>query len=135
MTLITSILKDDSILRRCPIAHLVPRDPSAMAYSDSSLHAVGGFSTDLNFWWHLQWPDHIQACAVKARTGNTISINALKYAAIIINYIATTAAFLDAPINNDPYPTALYFTDNVASQAWICKGAKTSPAGKALGFL
>ncbi len=61
MTLITSILKDDSISRRCPIAHLVLRDPSTIAYSDSSLHAVGGFSTVLTFWWHLQWPDHIQA--------------------------------------------------------------------------
>ncbi len=55
---------------------------------------------------------------------DTISINALKYAAIIINYIAATTAFLDAPTENDPYPTVLFFTDNVASEAWIRKGAK-----------
>ncbi len=111
------------------------RDPSAIAYSDSLLHAAGGFSTDLSFWWHLQWPDHIQARAAKARTGDTISINALKYTAIIINYVATTAAFLNAPDKTNPYPTALFFTDNVASEAWIQKGAKKSAVGKALGFL
>ncbi len=135
MTLITLILKDNSILRFCPIAHLVSRDPSAIAYSDSSLNAAGGFSTDLNFWWHLQWPEHIQARAAKASMGDTISINALEYSAIIINYIASSAALLDAPTKNDPYLTALFFTDNVASEAWICKGAKKSPTGKALGFL
>ncbi len=59
MILITLILKDNSVLRCCPIAHLVPRDPSAIAYSDSLSQAAGGLSTDLYFWWHLQWPDHI----------------------------------------------------------------------------
>ncbi len=99
------------------------------------LVAPSGFSADLTFWWHLQWPNHIQACAAKAHTGDTISINALEYAAIIVNYIATTAAFLDAPNETNPYPTALFFTDNMASEAWIQKGAKKSPAGKALEFL
>ena len=134
MNLITAILEDESASRRCPIAHLIPRDPSVTAYSDSSSHAAGGYSTDLNFWWHLQWPDHVQARAAKARTGNTISINALEYAAIIINYVATTAATLANPNKNDPYLTALFFTDNVASKAWIQKGAKKSPAGKASAY-
>ncbi len=134
MSLITLILMDNSVSRRCPFAHLVPRDPLATAYLDSLSHAAGGFSTDLSFWWHLQWPDHIQARAAKACTGNTISINALEYAAIIINYVATTA-FLDEPSDNDPFPTALFFTNNVASEAWIGKGAKKSSSGKALGFL
>ncbi len=49
MALITSILTDESVSRRCPIGHLVPRDPSAIAYLDSSSHAAGGFSTDLRF--------------------------------------------------------------------------------------
>ncbi len=49
MTLITSVLTDNSILRFCPIAQLVQRDPSAIAYSDSLLHAAGGFSTNLHF--------------------------------------------------------------------------------------
>ncbi len=66
--------------------------------------------------------------------GDTISINTLEYAAIIINYIALIIAFLDAPNDNDPFPTTLLFTNNVVSEVWICKGAKKSPAGKALSF-
>ena len=134
MNLITAILEDESASRQCPISHLIPRDPSVTAYSDSLSHAARGYSRDLNFWWHLQWPDHVQARAAKARTGNTISINALEYAAIIINYVATTATLAN-PNQNDPYPTALFFTDNIASEAWIQKGAKKSHAGKALGIL
>ncbi len=49
MSLITSILTDESVSRRCPIGHLVHRDLSAIAYSDSSLHVAGVFSTDLRF--------------------------------------------------------------------------------------
>ncbi len=135
MDLITSILDNDSVSRHCPIAHLIPRDTSAITYLDSSSHTAGGYSTDLQFWWHLQWPNSIQGCAAKASTQHTISINALEYAAIIINYVATTAATLSALQDHDPYPIALFFTDNVASEARICKGAKWSPAGKALGTL
>ncbi len=67
--------------------------------------------------------------------GYTISINALKYATTINNYITTTAAILAAPLDNDPYLTTLFFTNNVASKVWIRKRAKWSLARKALGFL
>ncbi len=66
---------------------------------------------------------------------NTISINALEYAAIIINYVAATTAILSTPQAHNPDSTALFFKNNVVSKAWIRKGAKLSPAGKALGFL
>ncbi len=135
MDLFISILDNNLTSRHYLIVHLIPRDPSTIAYSDSSSHAARGYSTDLQFWWHLQWPDSVQAHAAKARTHDTISINALEYAAIIINYVAFTATILKAPQANDPYPTALFFTDNVASKAWIRKGAKQSLASKALGFL
>ncbi len=131
--LIIAILDNDSISHYCPIAHLIPRDPSAIVYSNSLLHTAGGYSTDLNFWWHLQWPDHIHVQTAKAHTGDTISINSLEYAAIIINFIATTATILATPNDNDPYPTALVFTNHVTSKAWIQKGAKKSSAGKTLG--
>ncbi len=135
MDLIILILHDDLVSWHCPIAHLIPPDPSAIAYLDSLSHVVGGYSTDLQFCWHLQWLDSIQARVAKARTGDTISINALEYTFIIINYVTTTAAILSAPLNHDPYQTALFFTNNVASKAWIHKGAKQLPAGKALGIL
>ncbi len=73
--------------------------------------------------------------AATAHMQDTISIKALEYAAIINNYVTTTIAILSAPQDHDQYPTSLFFTDNVASKAWIHKGAKQSPAGKALGTL
>eukprot|EP00957_Ditylum_brightwellii_P208995 15359827-Ditylum_brightwellii.AAC.1 len=39
---------------------MIPRDPDFVADGDSSLFAVGGFSTQLYFWWHLEWLDEIQ---------------------------------------------------------------------------
>ncbi len=123
MTLIISILNDNSISRHCPIAHLIPRDPTAFTFSNSSSHTAGGYSTDLKFWWHINWPEQVQARAAKARTNEMISINALEYAAIIINLVATTSTILASPSDQDPYPTVLYFTDNVTLEAWIRKGA------------
>ncbi len=135
MDLIRSILDNDLVFQHCPIAHLIPRDPSAIAYSDSLSHAAGGYSKDRQFWWHLQWPESIQARMAKERRNDTVSINALEYKAIIINYVATTATILSAPQAHDPNPTALFFTDNVMPKAWIHKGTKQSLAGKALGTL
>ena len=61
-----------------------------------------------------------------AKTNNTISINTLEYTALIINYVATLAALIQNPQKQDLFPSLLLFTDNVASKAWIIKGAKIS---------
>ncbi len=89
---------------------------------------------DLKFWWHINWPEQVQARAAKARTNEMISINALEYAAIIINLVATTSTILASPSDQDPYPTVLYFIDNVTLEAWMQKVAKNSPAGKSTWY-
>ena len=38
------------------IGHLVPRDPSHRAYTDSSLREAGGISFTMGWWWMLEWP-------------------------------------------------------------------------------
>ncbi len=133
--LMLSILTNDSVTQCCPIAHCIPWDPSTIAYLNSSPHAASRYSIDLQLLWHLQWPGHIQANAATACTGDTFSIKALEYTTIIINHISTTAVIFAAPHDNDLFLTALFFTNNVASKEWIHKGAKQSPAGKALGSL
>jgi len=45
----------------CPLAHLVPRTPTACVRGDASLSAAGGYSADLGFWWHIEWPPDIRA--------------------------------------------------------------------------
>ena len=51
--LIASLLESKHVKQRTPIAHLIRRDPSATAWSDSCLYAAGGFSVDMRFWWYL----------------------------------------------------------------------------------
>ena len=73
-----------------PIAHFVDRDPSGIAWSDSSLDAAGGYSISMKFWWYIEWPQEIKQftiCFVKNNADNTlilISINVLEYAGLII---------------------------------------------------
>ena len=44
-----------------PITHFVPRDPSGTGWADSCLHAAGGFSIDMGFWWYIEWPEQIRS--------------------------------------------------------------------------
>jgi hypothetical protein len=39
-----------------PIAHLIPRTPTASIVGDNFLLACGGYSITLKFWWHLSFP-------------------------------------------------------------------------------
>ena len=47
---------DSGIKFETPIAHLIPRIPTASIIGDSSLVTCGGFSITLSFWWHLRFP-------------------------------------------------------------------------------
>ena len=73
--------------------------------------------------------------AAKAKTKYTMSINALEYAALIINYVVALMTLLLNPRKQDPFPSLLLFIDNVASKAWIIKGAKQSKEGRVLDHL
>jgi hypothetical protein len=42
-----------------PIAHLIPRSPTASIVGDSSLLACGGYSITLKFWWHFSFPKNV----------------------------------------------------------------------------
>ena len=121
-----------------PMAHLIQKTPAALADSDSSLNAAGGFCTKLKFWWYIEWPEEVKMRTlrhVKSRKdGKLIDINVLEYAAILINFLA--ASFCLRLLNYfeyDPHPIMLLQGDNTASKAWLQKGSKHSPVGRALG--
>ena len=59
LNLLREIFEDSSVKWSSPIAHLLPRVHDAVAAGDSSLRAAGGWSTDLGFWWHLEWPEEV----------------------------------------------------------------------------
>ena len=69
----------------------------------------------------------------KPKPSNLISINCLKYAAIILDY----NAFLDAidtfnPFYSILYPKALFLTNNTTADSWTKKVATSSAMGKRL---
>ena len=126
-----------------PIGHLVPgRDPSAESKSDSSLHAAGGYSKDLGFWWYIQWPKEVRSRTIKfittirAEDGTLVSINVLEYAAMIITYLASYYVLVMVnPSAADPYSLLKLWADNTTAESWILKSSKSSPIGRALSRL
>ncbi|KAL7544775.1 hypothetical protein ACHAWF_013580 [Thalassiosira exigua] len=137
--LILVILKSKRVRHRTPIGHLVRRDPSARAWSDSCLYAAGGFSIDMRFWWYIDWPDNVRLQTLiyvrNNAEGKLISINVLEYAALIINYAAATLFYRLHPDVCDPYPLALFFADNTAAESWMMKACNSSLIGRALSRL
>ena len=139
--LVHCALSSDWIDMWRPIGHLIPRDPSCTAWSDSCLHAAGGYSFDLGFWWYIQWPSRIYKCTLKFVTTNKdgilITINALEYASLIINYVAVTHILTKAQVRmrRDPHPVVLLLADNRSAEAWLRKASSASEAGRALGYI
>ena len=119
---------------------MVPRDPSGSAWSDSSLDAAGDFSYELGFWWYLEWPENIKRHTLKFvasnKDGDLVTINALEYASLIINYIAATHVLVHVwPSTADPHPTVLLYADNTAAESWMKKASTSSEGGRALGYI
>jgi hypothetical protein len=131
--------KPDTFAWSSPIAHLIIRTADYTAWGDSSLYGAGGFSLDLHFWWQYDWPKEIQArniTTINTRdpaTGETISINALEYATVLINYAAAREAYELIPSTAKPTnPVLLNWADNTAAISWTKKMCKSSEGGKAL---
>ena len=121
---------------RSPIAHIIPRTPTGSMFGDSSLRGCGGYSSKFSFWWHLEFPEDIQARTLLHRQDNEdgllISINCLEYVTVIINYCATLVALSTSNITDDPYPVILSITDNTSAMNWTTHTSKKSQIGRAL---
>ncbi len=104
---IRQALKEDTgIPFEMPIAFIIPRTPAASLFGDSSLLACGGYSTALQVWWYISFPDKIIQQMLLHLSNNKsktfISINCLKYVTIIINYCTAITALLESQVTNDP---------------------------------
>jgi hypothetical protein len=121
-------------LHSSPIAHLVPRTPTAVVRGDSSLDAAGGYSLTLGFWWYLEWPPAVRLRTLRYLTNNNtlISINALEYATILISYLAAYHCIITSSNTDDPFPVVCIESDNTTSEAWSRKGCNVSLCGRAL---
>ena len=140
LRLIRRVIADPSLCKASPISHLIPRVPIATAWGDSSLTAAGGFCPTLKFWWYIEWPQAIRSRTLRFvrnnSAGNLIDINVLEYATQIITNVISYLRILELHLLAvDPHPHVLYRGDNTCSESWSLKGAKHSPAGRALGRL
>ena len=116
-----------------PIAFLIPRTPSAELYGDSSLCSCGGYSTKLQYWWYISFPQGIQEHTLifikNDDDDSLISINCLEYVTIIINYCASVCAFSSEGMTDDPHPVVLCITDNTSALNWTLHTCKKSKIG------
>ena len=140
LALIQSALEADNIPKGSPIAHLIPNVWDSEAHGDSSLEAAGGWSTDMQFWWWLDWPDAVQKRTLRhikdGKSGDLIDINTLEYATVLINFAASVYFWViegNRGKKNRPHPRVLIKADNTSAEAWAMKGCKRSLVGRSLG--
>ena len=124
-----------------PISHLVSRPPDAEAWGDASLKAGGGFSLDLRFWWHLEWPEEVRRRTVNQiqywdyDQAELVTINILEFVVIIINFVAAVEHWSATANPRQPYPVLLNWCDNTSADSWVARACRSSIQGKALGLL
>ena len=140
LKIVTEALSSPWIDMWQPLGHLIKRKPSGTGWSDSSLHAAGGYSLDMKFWWYIEWPEKIKSCTLKFvytnKDGKLVTINALEYASLIVNYAAATFVLLRVMRSSkDPHPAVLLYADNRTAEAWLVKASKASHGGRALGYI
>jgi hypothetical protein len=142
LKIINTALRDESILKSTPIAHLIKRSHNFIAFGDSSLDAMGGYSFSMKYWWYYAWPQEIRNRTIKVikndKNGKMIVINCMEYATIIVNYAAAYHYWVTQ--NNImktgiQYPTTQIMADNKTAESWTTKGCKRSMTGRALGRL
>ena len=132
---IRGILADIDISLHTPITIIVPRDYEYAMWADSCKQSGGGWSTDMKFWWYLEYPTEIVARATLANNkgGKYISINVLEMACVIINYAAAIYVCWHDKIDLGHFPTVLNWCDNTSACKWINTRCKESLIGRALG--
>ncbi len=127
---------DSKIKFETPIAHLIPKIPTASIIGDSLLVACGGYSITLGFWWHLTFPKEVVKRTLLHLKDNSdkqfILINCLEYVTIILNYYASLVMFSSHKVNDDPHPVVLCVTDNTSALNWTLHTSKKSPIGRSL---
>jgi hypothetical protein len=137
LNFLADTLKPDSGIKfETPIAHLIPRTPTASIVGDSSLLACGGYSITLKFWWHFTFPSDVVERTLLHLKDNSdekfILINCLKYFTIIVNYCAALVAFTSKRINDDLHPVVLCVTDNTSALNGTLHTSKKSRISRAL---
>ena len=137
LNFIAHALKPDSGIKfKTPIAHLIPRTPTASIVGDSSLLTCDRYSIKLKMWWHFSFPENVvkqTLLPLKDNSGKPfISANCLENFTVIVNYCASLVVFTAQLVNKDPHPVVLCVTDNTSALNWTLHTSKKSSIGQAL---
>lgn len=124
IALLCEALDDNSQIEwQSPIAHMIHHEPKGTAYSDSCLHSGGGFSIDIGFWGHMEWPSwvyhHMKKFFASDMNGHFITINVLEFISVIINYSMAYTAGTEMSLREDPWPVMLTWCDNISMVDWM----------------
>jgi hypothetical protein len=108
-----------------------------LRFGDSSLTGMGGYSTDMKFWWHMPVPEEVQRRTLLHKKDNSdeelISINVLEFVTVIVSYLA--ALHVVVTTNNfttDPHPVLLNVTDNSSALSWTMNACRKSKIAQLL---
>ena len=119
-----------------PIAHIIPRMPTATAFGDSCLEGAGGYLISLGYWWHLPFPEEVIQWTLIHKKDNKdgllISIKVLEYVTVIINYCASLHVFTSKNIRDDPHPVLLNVTNKASVLSWTNHTFRKSKIGRLL---
>jgi hypothetical protein len=125
-----------TILWETPIAHVIPRSPTATTFGDSCLKGAGGCSIKLGFWWHIDFPKEIKRRTLLFKSdnkdGQLISIKVLKLVTVMIYYIASLHVITRTNFTDNPHPVLLNVTDNMAALKWTTGACRRSNIGRRL---
>ena len=124
------------ILWETPIAHVIPRTPTATDFGGSCLEGAGGYSIELGFWWHIDFPEEIKHRTLLVKSdnedGTLIFINVLEFFTVIINYIASLHVITSTNFMEDPHPVLLIVNDNTSALIWTTGACRRSKIGRRL---
>ena len=125
-----------TIFWETPIAHLIPRTPTATAFGDSCLEGAGGYSIELGFWWHIDFPEEVKHWTLMFKSddkdGTLISINILEFVTIIINYVASLHVITTTNVMDNPHSVLLNVIDNTSTLSWTTGACRRSKIGRRL---
>ncbi len=128
--------QSSGILWETPIAHIIPRMPTATAFGGSWLEGEGGYFISLEFWWHIMFPDKvIQRMLIHKKdnsNGLLISINMLKFIMVIINYCVSLHVITMTKITGDLHPVLLNIANNASALSWTNHTCRTSKISQLL---
>jgi len=120
-----------------PIAHMIKRDPTFVAFGDTCRSVAFGCSLGARVFWRLAWPPEIRARTLDVLPAckDSIDDDVLAFIAVILNYAAVLVAVQTEGFCGDPHPLLLAVTFNRSAAYWVKKFCLRSLAGRALGRL